>query len=149
MIFDDVPLRVLNALSSNLIEEIKAHERIFKTNPNSENFEALVGYLQSLSENFKADDRVTAMMLVNEILEPILFEKFLVSPELLADYLGRYLTCLSDLVRGLCDVNGDNLKYKNVKQDLVTPRINQLRSLIERSFEKSEAADLLKIIETF
>lgn len=81
-----------------------------------------------------------------KILKPIFFEKFLVSSELIEDYLKDYLTCLSDLVKALCDVNGDNLKYKDVEQNLELPRLSQLRSLIESCFEKSKASDLLKQI---
>lgn len=55
MIFANVPMRVLNALSSDLIEKIQMHKLLFQNHPSNENFEVLVGYLQSLSENFKAD----------------------------------------------------------------------------------------------
>lgn len=149
MNFNDVSMRVLNALSNEIKQEIQRLEKLYHDEQDSKNFESLVEYLQTLSEKFKADDRMTAVMLVNEILEPIWFDKFLESPELLEDYLSEYLTCLKDLIDGLCDVNGDNLKYTDVKQELELPRLSQLKSLIQRSYEKSEADDLVKIIESF
>lgn len=142
-------MRILNALSDELKEEIQRLEQLYKDDQSNENFEGLVEYLQTLSEKFKADDRMTSVMLVSEILEPIWFDKFLESPEMLEDYLSEYLTCLKDLIDGLCDVNGDNLKYPDVKQDLELPRLSQLKSLIQRSYNKSEADDLVEIIESF